>query len=182
MPRLILLNGPPASGKSTLAQRYVEAHPMSLNLDIDVLRGLLGGWAGDPEKAGFVARSFALAMATQQLGTGHDVIVPQFLGQVTFIDQLAAVAADADVRFAEVALWLERSAAIAAFSERSAAPTTQSHVDASALVDDSPRSDPVGAMYDEFAAVVESRPETVVVDVVRGDIETTFQALCEALR
>jgi hypothetical protein len=38
---LILLNGPPASGKSTIAQRFVNTHPLALNLDIDVVRGLL---------------------------------------------------------------------------------------------------------------------------------------------
>jgi 2-phosphoglycerate kinase len=40
--RLILLNGPPGIGKSTLAQRYVDDHPLALNLDIDSVRRLLG--------------------------------------------------------------------------------------------------------------------------------------------
>lgn len=41
--RLIHLNGPPGIGKSTLARRYVDAHPGVLNCDIDVLRTLIGG-------------------------------------------------------------------------------------------------------------------------------------------
>jgi predicted kinase len=45
MRSLILLNGPPSSGKSTLARRWVLGHPLALNLDIDVVRGLLGAWA-----------------------------------------------------------------------------------------------------------------------------------------
>jgi hypothetical protein len=32
MTRLILFNGPPAAGKSTLARRYVDEHPLALNL------------------------------------------------------------------------------------------------------------------------------------------------------
>ena len=43
MPRLLHLNGPPGIGKSTLARRYVEDHPQTLNCDIDVLRTLIGG-------------------------------------------------------------------------------------------------------------------------------------------
>jgi len=45
VPRLILLNGPPAAGKSTLAQMYADEHPLTLNLDIDKIRSLLGGRA-----------------------------------------------------------------------------------------------------------------------------------------
>lgn len=44
MPRLIHLNGPPGIGKSTLAQLYVDDHPGVLNLDIDRVRGMIGGW------------------------------------------------------------------------------------------------------------------------------------------
>src|SRR5680860_739144 len=34
MPRLIHLNGPSRVGKSTLARRYVDAHPWTLALDL----------------------------------------------------------------------------------------------------------------------------------------------------
>lgn len=181
MADLILLNGPPASGKSTLAERYVDANPFSLNLDIDVLRRLVGGWAENPEGAGLAARSMALAMAAVHLAAGHNVIVPQFLGRTGFIEELHDAAVQAGARFVEVALWLDRSEAIAAFAQRSAAPTTQAHRDAALLVEGSPRRDPVGAMYDEFVAVIERRPMTIRVDVIRGNIDATFQHLCEAL-
>lgn len=181
VPSLILLNGPPASGKSTIAQRHVDGHPPSLNLEIDVLRRLVGGWADDPERAGLVARSFALTMAAHHLGAGHDVIVPQFLGRVAFIDQLDAVAGGAGAGFIEVALWLDPSEARAAFAERSAAPTTAARVDAAVLVERSPRADPLGSMYDEFVAVIEGRPHTLVVDVARGDVDATYQRFIDVI-
>lgn len=44
VPRVIMLNGPPGCGKSTLARRYVGEHPFTLNLDIDRIRdGLESG-------------------------------------------------------------------------------------------------------------------------------------------
>lgn len=178
---LILLNGPPASGKSTIAQRYVESQPLALNLDLDVIRGLLGRWADEPLAAGLMARSFGLKMATQHLESGHNVIVPQFLGRLEFIGELAGVAAGSQARFVEIALWVDRAAAISAFVERSASPTTQAHIDAAELVKRSPRPDPVGAMYDEFVAVIGDRPRTVRIDVIRNDIEATFNSFCEAL-
>ncbi len=178
---LVLLNGPPASGKSTIAQRFVESRPLSLNLDIDVVRGMLGGWLDDPSTAGLTARSLALVMAEAHLVAGRDVIVPQFLGRTDFIDQLAGVADRCAATFVETALWIDRSSAITAFADRRAAPTTQAHDDAAALVDSAKHDDPVGRMYDAFVGVLEQRPATRRVEVVPGDIGQTFSRFEYAL-
>jgi predicted kinase len=61
--RLILINGLPGSGKSTLARRYAQDHPLTLVLDIDVVRGLLSAWMQDPPQSGLLARDLALTMA-----------------------------------------------------------------------------------------------------------------------
>ena len=42
---LLLINGAPGVGKSTLAQRYAEEHPLALVIDIDAIRAQLGQWA-----------------------------------------------------------------------------------------------------------------------------------------
>ena len=182
---LVLLNGPPASGKSTIAQRFVDARPLGLNLDIDVVRGMLGAWLDDPSAAGLRARSIALAMAETHLAAGHDVIVPQFLGRTDFIEQLADVASLTAARLVETALWVDRASAIAAFADRRAAPSTQAHHDAAALVDRSEHADPIGQMYDAFVDVLEQRPATRRIAVVPGDIDQTVarfeQAVATAL-
>lgn len=62
-----------------LARRYVDEHPGVLNCDIDVLRGLIGGWVEDFETAGALIRPAALAMIGAYLEQGHDVVLPQML-------------------------------------------------------------------------------------------------------
>ena len=55
--RLVLLNGAPGSGKSTLARLYAERHPLTLALDLDLLRSMLGSWLDEPTEAGLITRS-----------------------------------------------------------------------------------------------------------------------------
>jgi predicted kinase len=93
--RLIVLNGPAGCGKSTLAQRFADDHPLVLNLDIDRLRGMLGCWRDELALAGPIARTMALAVARVHLDSGRDVIVPQFLGRPEFLGQLEQLAREA---------------------------------------------------------------------------------------
>jgi len=173
----VFLNGPPASGKSTLAQRFVDRRPLALNLDVDVVRAMLGSWFEQPLEAGQAARSLALAMATTHLATGRDVIVPQFVGRPDFIDQLAGVAAKTGANFVEIALMLNRRDALAAFAERSENPSSQSHRDALALTRASRSLDPVGDMYDAYRQLIDDRPGALKIEVIRGEIESAVDHL-----
>jgi predicted kinase len=104
MPRLIVLNGLPGTGKSTLAQLYVDDHPLALNLDIDRVRALLGRWPDHRSAAGLLARAIALAAARTHLAAGHDVIIPQLLARPTFLEQAEDLAAGLAVPFHELVL------------------------------------------------------------------------------
>lgn len=73
--RLIHLNGAPGVGKSTLAQALVASRPGWLNLDIDVLRSLIGGWEGDFLGTGSVVRPLALAMVSVHLDARRTVVL-----------------------------------------------------------------------------------------------------------
>lgn len=180
--RLILLNGPPAAGKSTLARRFVEDNPLALNLDIDVVRRLLGAWLDQPAEAGLAARKLALAMAKAHLDSGHAVIVPQFLARPQFIDQLGALAAGCGVAFVEVALTASRADAIAWFVERSQAPEAAAHDDAQRLVELTGGTAQLEAMYDAFRELVGQRASTRLVPVRRGDIDATYRGLLAAIQ
>ncbi len=99
--RLILLNGMPGAGKSTLARRYRDEHAGVLCIDADELRSWIGGEADDHAES---ARHLALALARAHLEAGNDVVVPQLVARVDQVERFAAVAEEAGAGFVEVML------------------------------------------------------------------------------
>ncbi|WP_426565138.1 AAA family ATPase [Angustibacter sp. McL0619] len=167
MPLLLVLNGPPAVGKSTLARRYVADHPLALDLDVDLLRGLLGRWQDDPGDAGLRARALALAMAAEHLGAGYDVVVPQLVARPPFLDQLEGVAAQAGAQFVEVVLSGDRDGLVQRFSERGPVEVT---------------AEQLAELHDRLDSFVPQRPRATRLEVVDGDVERTYRAVLNACR
>lgn len=54
--RLVLINGAPGSGKSTIAAALAHDVPMTLALDVDALKHSLGRWDQDTHVSGMHAR------------------------------------------------------------------------------------------------------------------------------
>jgi predicted kinase len=177
VPRLIVLNGPPGCGKSTIASRYAGDHPLALNLDVDRVRGLLGRWKDDPYAAGLAARAIALAAARVHLSAGHDVVIPQFLARPGFLDQLAQLAAETRADFHELVLMPGKWAALRRFAERTAASDDPVHRDAAEQVGDGD----LERMYDALLALVATRPGAIVVPARDGEIDETYRAVIAEL-
>jgi predicted kinase len=170
MPLLALLNGPPGAGKSTLARMYAQAHPLTLNLDIDAVRDMLGQWKSDPRSAGILARAAVLAAARAHLGAGHDVVIPQFLGRLPFVEQAEALAREADATFRMVILLDSEENSLRRFARRGP-------------VDGRPVSDEeFGRMYGRLLAVAAARPEAAVVRTEDGQVEQAYRDVTAALQ
>ena len=116
---LLVINGAPGVGKSTLARSYADTHPLSLVVDIDSIRLRLGAWA-EYDESKSVARDLAVALVGEHLQRGHSVIVPQFIGRVEFLDRLRRVAAEYDVPFVEVVLTDDTNEIVRRFRARRA--------------------------------------------------------------
>jgi predicted kinase len=175
---LILLNGPPGCGKSTLARRYVADHPLALCLDVDRIRAMVGRWQDDVHAAGLLARASALAAARVHLQSGHDVVVPQLLAGAQFLEQLAELAAEVGAQFVEVALTDSKENALRRFAERH-------HLSSDSEPGGSevrPGSDQeVSALYDAVLAFLATREDAIIVPVVDGGIEATYRDLTSRL-
>jgi hypothetical protein len=57
------------------AARFAASLPWILNLDVDVIDGLLCGWSDQPAEAGVLSRAMAICLARTNLQRGNDVIV-----------------------------------------------------------------------------------------------------------
>ena len=104
MTRLVLINGAPGSGKSTLAHSLAQDRAMTLALDIDWLKHCLGRWEDDPSASGLHARRLTLALASEHLQAGFDVVVGQYLARPAFIEELERLAGLVGAQFFEIVL------------------------------------------------------------------------------
>jgi predicted kinase len=117
MARLILVNGPPASGKSTVARRYVDDHDGAVIVEVDTLRMTLPNWEED-EETRLAARDLAGAVIVEHLGAGRDVVMAQYFGRLGYIVLLDDVASEHGATFVEVILAMDASTAIDRFRVR----------------------------------------------------------------
>ena len=179
MPRLILINGQPACGKSTMARMYAAGHPLTLVLDIDRVRGCLGRWREDLPSASRAARAIALAAARAHLRAGHDVVVPQLLGRPDFLAGLEHAARDTGAGFAEIVLLAGKDEMLRAFADR-AASARPADIAAHDLAGHPAGDADLAAMHDRLTALLATRPGAMIGPVTRGQPGLTYAAMLAA--
>ena len=179
MARLIHLNGSPGVGKSTLARRYVDAHPGVLACDIDVLRTLVGGWERDFVGVGALIRPAALAMIGAYLENGHDVVLPQMIARLTELERFRSAAANVGADYRHVMLVANQGVVQDRFYRRPVEEPHHAQIRAVVDADGGPAF--LAALHDRLLNLAREVDDTLVVEGHDGDEEQTYLALIAGL-
>lgn len=179
MTRLIHLNGAPGAGKSTIAALYAERHVGVLDLDIDLLHPLVGGWRDPASDTHEILRPVAMAMAAAHLAGGRDVVIPQFRGRVEEIAAFREVARDSGADFVEVILLTDRQTALDRFEGRTD-DTEWGRYNREAVAVGGGRA-LLGQFYDRLVEVVDRLPDAIVLPSEEGRVEDSYAALVRAV-
>jgi predicted kinase len=147
-------------------------------LDIDSIRTSMGAWETH-EGSKLLARQVAIEMARTHLRSGHDVIVPQLLGRIEFIETLGALANEVGATFHEILLRASSGDAFARLRARNAEVERSGipHPLRTVTIDAGQLDAWIGALQTIAAA----RPATKIVETRTGDLEGADRALGEAL-
>lgn len=159
---------------------YVDQHPLSLNLDIDQIRSLIGHWRQDRHAAGLLARAITLAAARTHLAAGHDVVIPQFLAQPTFLEQVERLATELGADFHEIVLIDSKDNALRRFTQRPRS-ATDPHQDTHEVLDRIADPQAWSTIYDELMSLVASRPTATVIPTDAGQAQRAYRDLLNTL-
>lgn len=175
---MILLNGPPGVGKSTIGRRVRDDRPRSLLVDFDELWLLIGDWQQDGTQE--LAVAAGLAMAGAHLHAGHDVVAPQFTVAPHFFEDIDALVGETGAVLREIVLTGDPHRVATQFRRRRAERVVAGEADVSSNIPDDRIDEVIAKATEELGALAATRPRTLFVSTDRG-VETTYRRLCELL-
>lgn len=175
MAKLILLYGFAGSGKTTIAKKYLDTHPLDLSIEGDVLINMLGQWLTDENKARDYVFSFTRSLAEVHLHNGKNVLIPYLLVDSSHAALFEQVAQAAKAEFIEIYLSLSKTEAIdrlftrGKWGEEGLPPLTEK---------DMPE---IVKLFNDMETAMSDRPNVTVIDQQDRDIESTYKEFLQSV-
>lgn len=169
-PKLILLGGCVAVGKSTIAERYLADHALTLAVNRDAIMSMIGEWLTHEDEARPYVFKLVKAMIATHLTAGRDVLLPYLLLDPKEAEEFEAIARENEAEFIE--LFLEVSG-----EEEAVQVALDRGVwgeGADLITNDS--IPVVRDLYKRMEQALETRPKTVRIPAPRGEVEKTYES------
>ena len=175
MSKLILLNGFAGVGKSTIAKMYAADKALTMSIEADKVMDMFGDWRCCTDEAINLRLKHIIAMIKTHLTTGHDVILPYLVRDESEVQIFADLAKESGSTFYEILLFTTEEEAISRLLERGLWGEEGSR---KLTEDDIPT---MKSLYDLMMSETDKRPNTIKVEVEKGDISGTYQRLLKVL-
>ena len=167
--KLIILNGSPAAGKTTLAGKLHQDIPMSLLADVDVWRKMVSGWEKDRETSLDLAYKFSVGGVEAYLKTGNSVIVDKaILSDNSVIDALISAGERNKAEVYEFILTADKETIIRRADERG--------YESGLLTPES-----VKELWETTQKLIEERPDAHVIDTTNLGVNEAYQKVNDVI-
>ncbi|KKQ41965.1 MAG: hypothetical protein US60_C0026G0004 [Microgenomates group bacterium GW2011_GWC1_37_8] len=174
-PKLIILNGFAGSGKTTIAKRYIDAHPLAINIEGDEIIAMIGKWKTNYKKARVCVYEHTKIIIATHLKLRYDVVVPYLLVDASHAEVFEKIAAENSSNFYEILLYTEKEEAIKRLMERG----TWGEKDLPDLTEkDIPK---ITDLFDRLVKATAKRPNTITLKVRKDDIDGTYRDFKEII-
>lgn len=179
---LIVINGSPGLGKSTLSQRFVDEHPMTLNLDIDRIWHMMGQWQESRPKSHEQKMQLSYEIASAHLGSGNDVVIADHINDKRILEMFEAIAEKHRAKIVEIALICNEDEAVARCLERGKSMGHKTGFRPGGILESEGGEAKIREMFRQVLTTTEQRPNTIKLNVIKDDFDGTYTQFVEAIK
>ncbi len=163
MARLIILNGPPGVGKSTIAARLHKDISNSILLDIDEIRRSIPNYKEQRKESLILAYQEAMRTIEDCLAKDQTVIIDKVVSDSDTLDSFVEAGNKQGVVINEILLFADKESVQKRADERGYKP-------GSLLT-----RERVGDMWDQVSVLRRSRNNAVVMDTTHLNLEEVYE-------
>lgn len=174
-PKLILLNGSAAVGKTTITERYISEHPLTLSISGDEIIVMIGQWLKHEAKARALIFELTKSMAATHLKQGHDVLLPYLLTDAGHAEAFEELAQELKVDYKEILLHTTKEDAVqrllrrGSWGEAGTNPVTEATIPV------------IKELYETMMRETDKRLHTIVIESIYGQPDKTYEAFLAAV-